>query len=98
MAGMEMTRPLMSLRLDLLEYSSSYVLLVPSSIHENTLGLRLQTRREIIDVPIPALLSDSVAIGIFSGAKQIISSAQVRAKARDSDSSSNAIVLATAFE
>jgi hypothetical protein len=82
----------------LLKHSSCYILFVPAGVHEDALGSRLQTSREVIDVPIPALLSDCVAIGIFSRAKQVVTDSQIGTEATDADTSPDPVILASSRE
>src|SRR5262249_62355447 len=84
------------LAFNLLKHTSRYVFLMPAGIHEDAFCPRLETRREVIDVPLPALLSYGFRISVLATSEEIIAQTQVSPKARDTDASANAVIFAPA--
>ena len=56
---------------------------MPPRVHDDALGCGLQTRAEVVDVPLPNAVTDSLAVGVFLGAKWIVDDAEIRTEARN---------------
>jgi hypothetical protein len=54
---------------------------MPARIHENPFGAWFQAGTEIIDIPIPTLLTHGLGISILTVSEKVIAKSKIGAKA-----------------